>query len=190
MYTLKLYCLLKQTVSSTLCNASPHEFLFHCIDMALSPSFLSDNLNKLIFVKPAIWPSPKWLNIGFAFNYSEGCTVPLSWYNKRICILLWPRIYCKNIQLYHEYCQYVYIYVYYVYNNISYHISSYARRTQRPGTHLRILRSRLIIHQGPWQNSPVEPTDSGILENQVTRYQPTWKKCENSSWWFQAFWKI
>lgn len=43
----------------------------------------------------------------------------------------------------------------YIKYNFSYHISSSAKHTQRPGVpHLRILRSRLIIHEGPWQGNP------------------------------------
>ena len=46
------------------------------------------------------------------------------------------------------------IYIYTKYN-FSYHISSSAKHTQRPGVpHLRILRSRLIVHEGPWQGNP------------------------------------
>lgn len=54
------------------------------------------------------------------------------------------------MQLYHGYCQYIYIYTKY---NFSYHISSSAKHTHGV-PHLRILRSRLTIHEGPWQGNP------------------------------------
>lgn len=93
---------------------------------------------------------PKCLNIRFALfrgvqSHSHGTI-------KEDAYLLWPnrKYTTKNIQLYHGYCQYVYTKY-----NCSYHISSSAKHTQRPGVpHLRILRSRLTIHEGPWQGNP------------------------------------